>query len=153
MNKLNIIKINPEINNAVLAANDCVAENKTLAQSVSAVLQNYFSLLEGEVPVDLYQQVLNEVEPALLEKTLIYTRGNQTKTALILGLSRGTLQKKLKQYFLKGCYWRNKRPHDMPMERGQWSLMTDRRRKIKKLHKKYNEGAVKIKYLLIVNYK
>jgi Fis family transcriptional regulator len=44
--------------------------------------------------------VLAEIELPLLEAALQKTRGNQTKTAILLGLSRGTLRKKLKQYNL-----------------------------------------------------
>ena len=40
------------------------------------------------------------LKPQLLEKVLEYTRGNQTKAAELLGLNRGTLRKKLKQYGL-----------------------------------------------------
>ncbi len=49
---------------------------------------------------ELYQMVLAEMEIPLLEKVLEYTRGNQTKAAELLGLNRGTLRKKLKQYGL-----------------------------------------------------
>jgi Fis family transcriptional regulator len=40
------------------------------------------------------------VEAPLLEEVLRYTRNNQTKAAVLLGLNRGTLRKKLKQYDL-----------------------------------------------------
>jgi Fis family transcriptional regulator len=41
-----------------------------------------------------------EVEPPLLAAAMNYTRQNQSKTAELLGLNRGTLRKKLKQYDL-----------------------------------------------------
>jgi Fis family transcriptional regulator len=44
--------------------------------------------------------VLEEVEPPLLRAVLRHTRNNQSKAARMLGLSRGTLRKKLKQYGL-----------------------------------------------------
>jgi Fis family transcriptional regulator len=34
----------------------------------------------------------------LLETVMKYTRDNQTKASTVLGLNRGTLRKKLKQY-------------------------------------------------------
>jgi len=43
---------------------------------------------------------LAEVEPPLLMVVLKQVRGNQTKAAKMLGLSRGTLRKKLKIYCL-----------------------------------------------------
>jgi Fis family transcriptional regulator len=44
--------------------------------------------------------VLGEVEPPLFNAVLEYTQGNQTAAAAILGISRATLRKKLKQYQL-----------------------------------------------------
>ena len=49
---------------------------------------------------DVYQMVLAEVEAPLLEEIMRYTRNNQTKASQMLGLNRGTLRKKLKQYGL-----------------------------------------------------
>ena len=46
----------------------------------------------------LYQMVLKQVEPALLQAVLDHTGGNQSKASLALGLNRGTLRKKLQQY-------------------------------------------------------
>lgn len=72
----------------------------TLRNCVRRSLIEYFNNLEGESVNDLYQMVLAEMEIPLLEKVLEYTRGNQTKAAEMLGLNRGTLRKKLKQYGL-----------------------------------------------------
>ena len=63
-------------------------------------VNDYFNQLDGEPVSELYQMVLAEMEIPLLEKVLEYTRGNQTKAAELLGLNRGTLRKKLKQYGL-----------------------------------------------------
>lgn len=72
---------------------------ETLRTCVHRSLREYFNNLEGEEPVnDLYNMVLAEMEIPLLEKILKHTRGNQTKAAEMLGLNRGTLRKKLKQY-------------------------------------------------------
>ena len=49
---------------------------------------------------DVYQMVLAEIEAPLLEEIMAYTRNNQTKASIMLGLNRGTLRKKLKQYDL-----------------------------------------------------
>lgn len=72
----------------------------TLRNCVRRSLNEYFNNLEGEAVNDLYPMVLAEMEIPLLEKVLEYTRGNQTKAAEMLGLNRGTLRKKLKQYGL-----------------------------------------------------
>ena len=72
----------------------------TLRDSVEKALENYFSQLDGTPVKDVYQMVLSEVEAPLLEQVLKYTRSNQTKASVMLGLNRGTLRKKLKQYGL-----------------------------------------------------
>ncbi|MDF1782057.1 MAG: DNA-binding transcriptional regulator Fis [Alcanivoracaceae bacterium] len=72
----------------------------TLRNCVRRSLADYFRNLDGEPVAELYEMVLAEMEIPLLEKVLEYTRGNQTKAAEMLGLNRGTLRKKLKQYGL-----------------------------------------------------
>ena len=72
----------------------------TLRESVEIAMKNYFSQLEEQQPVDLYNLVLAEVEAPLMESVMRFTRGNQTKASIVLGLNRGTLRKKLKAYGL-----------------------------------------------------
>ena len=72
----------------------------TLRESVEIAMKNYFSQLEEQQPVDLYNLVLAEVEAPLMESVMKFTRGNQTKASEVLGLNRGTLRKKLKAYGL-----------------------------------------------------
>ncbi|WP_127475527.1 DNA-binding transcriptional regulator Fis [Sulfurivermis fontis] len=67
---------------------------------VRNALQQYFQDLNGHEPNDLYQLLLSEVERPLLETVMHYARGNQTRAAQALGINRGTLRKKLKQYGL-----------------------------------------------------
>ena len=43
------------------------------------------------------QRVNSDVQP-LLDMVMQYTRGNQTRAALMMGINRGTLRKKLKKY-------------------------------------------------------
>ena len=70
----------------------------TLRESVDISLKNYFDCMDGQAVTDLYDMVLAEVEAPLLETVMRYTRDNQTKASIVLGLNRGTLRKKLKQY-------------------------------------------------------
>lgn len=74
--------------------------NVTLRDSVEKALINYFSQLDGTPATEVYNLVLSEVEAPLLEQVMKYTRNNQTKASVLLGLNRGTLRKKLKQYGL-----------------------------------------------------
>ncbi|GJM06694.1 MAG: DNA-binding protein Fis [marine bacterium B5-7] len=75
-------------------------ETKSLRQHVKDAMLRYFDQLGGTEPANLYEMVLNEIEAPFLEAVMQFTRGNQSRAARILGLSRGTLRKKLKQYDL-----------------------------------------------------
>lgn len=70
----------------------------TLRQAVRDTLRNYFTNIGGEQPVDFYSILLEEIERPMLEVLINHTHYNQVKMAHILGISRGTLRKKLKQY-------------------------------------------------------
>lgn len=73
-------------------------ESITLRQAVRDTLCNYFTTIGSEQPVDFYSILLEEIERPLLEVLINHTHFNQVKMANILGISRGTLRKKLKQY-------------------------------------------------------
>jgi Fis family transcriptional regulator len=49
---------------------------------------------------DLYRLVLAEIELPLLSEVLAHVEGNQSRAAQILGLSRTTLRKKLREHGL-----------------------------------------------------
>jgi len=70
----------------------------TLSLLVADALEDYFDTLDGDDPSELYDFVISEVEKPLLESTLDYCGGNQSKTAQVLGISRATLRKKLAIY-------------------------------------------------------
>lgn len=77
-----------------------IQSQPTLHDCVEQAMKNYFAHLDGQPVTDVYNMVLSEVEAALFESVLNYTRGNQTVAAKVLGLNRGTFRKKLKQYRL-----------------------------------------------------
>jgi len=77
-----------------------IQSQQSLRYSVAEAMQRYFHDLDGQNTTGLYELVMNEVEPPLLAAAMHYTRQNQTRTAEILGVNRGTLRKKLKQYNL-----------------------------------------------------
>ncbi len=75
-----------------------VAEEETsppLGYVVAQAVHAYFDALEDHEPAALYRLVMNEVERPLLETVLHRARGNQCRAAAWLGISRGTLRKKL----------------------------------------------------------
>jgi Fis family transcriptional regulator len=73
-------------------------DSTTLRQAVKDTLRNYFTNIGGEQPIDFYCILLEEIERPLLEVLINHTHYNQVRMANILGISRGTLRKKLKQY-------------------------------------------------------
>lgn len=73
----------------------------SIKDAVTQCVKRYFNDLGDQDASDLYQMVQNEVEPALLKSVMEHTKGNQSKASEILGLNRGTLRKKLKQYHLE----------------------------------------------------
>jgi Fis family transcriptional regulator len=73
---------------------------QTLRDSVEVAMRNYFAHLEGQDVANVYQMVMSEVEAPMLEAVMRFSRDNQTKASKVLGLNRGTLRKKLKQYGL-----------------------------------------------------
>lgn len=75
-------------------------QSLSLRNTVKETLKDYFYKLGGYDPTDLYDVVLEEVERPLIEVVLQRTRGNQSRAAKILGISRGTLRKKMKQHGL-----------------------------------------------------
>lgn len=77
-----------------------VQKSMPLRDSVTQTMENYFQHLDGQPVTDVYDMVLAEVEAPLLEVIMKYTRHNQTQASQVLGLNRGTLRKKLKQYGL-----------------------------------------------------
>ena len=69
-----------------------------LRASVKTAVQDYLQHVDAKLVSDLYQVVLAEVEAPLLEVVMQKVRHNQSKAAKLLGLNRGTLRTKLKQY-------------------------------------------------------
>lgn len=74
--------------------------SQTLRQSVEQSMQTYFEDLDGHQVTGLYDLVLQQVEAPLFASVMAYTKDNQSKASTLLGLNRGTLRKKLKQYDL-----------------------------------------------------
>lgn len=79
---------------------DSTCSSEPLRVCVRNALANYFRQLDGHPTTGLHQFVLAEVEAPLLEAVLEHTGGNQSRASEILGINRGTLRKKLKDYDL-----------------------------------------------------
>ncbi len=75
-------------------------QNDKLSDQVKKSIESYFNDLNGELPCNVYQLVLAEMEKPLLEVVMNYTAQNQRKASKILGINRNTLRKKLENYQL-----------------------------------------------------
>ena len=71
-----------------------------LKELVRQQIDQYFDELDGEMPQDLYDLVVGQVEHALLEAALEQSNNNQSKAAEMLGISRGTLRTRMKLFGL-----------------------------------------------------
>lgn len=71
-----------------------------LNRYVHEALEEYFERLDGHKVTDLYEMLLKEIEPPLFRSVMKYVKNNQCNAAIALGINRGTLRKKLKQYKL-----------------------------------------------------
>ena len=72
---------------------------KPLKDEVRKAMNRYFNQLDQKnITIDVYQLVLNEVEPPLLYAVMDFSNNNQSKAAKILGINRTTLRTKLKKY-------------------------------------------------------
>lgn len=78
-----------------------------LTDSIYQVVTNYLKSSPGASSSEMYDFILEVIEPPLFEAIMQHTMGNQVKAAKILGISRGTLRKKLEKYFGEK-YFKNK---------------------------------------------
>ena len=78
---------------------DAIPENGKLSTAVEWHIQTVFRPARGDIlpPPGLYNRILREVEMPLIALSLSATRGNQIKTAELLGINRNTLRKKIKE--------------------------------------------------------
>lgn len=88
---------NPEFVPSELSLN---SKELTLKECVQTAMDKFFQHLDGQPASNLYEMVMAEVEAPLLDVVMKHSRDNQTKASEILGINRGTLRKKLRQYDL-----------------------------------------------------
>ncbi len=70
---------------------------ETFSRAVERHISGFFAAhADGNLPTDIYDRILAEVERPLIQTTLSLTRGNQIRAAAMLGLNRNTLRKKIR---------------------------------------------------------
>jgi two-component system nitrogen regulation response regulator GlnG len=73
-----------------------------LSSAVETHLKRYFDLHGNDLPPPgLFARIIREVELPLIALSLSATRGNQIKTAELLGINRNTLRKKIQELDIK----------------------------------------------------
>jgi len=77
-----------------------MSEPLCLENSVREHLLRYLDDLGSSEPRDLLPMVVACVERSVLQLMLEKAQGNQSRAAQMLGITRGTLRKKLQQYRL-----------------------------------------------------
>ncbi len=71
-----------------------------LREEVHDSVDHYFENMGQEAVTGLHRLVMSEVESTLLAHVMRRAGNNQSKAAVMLGLNRGTLRARLKQYGL-----------------------------------------------------
>ena len=84
-----------EIQNSV----DTIQKDQGLQDLVYNLVSRFLVVNKAKNIDDLYDMILAEVEPPLLQAVMEKRRGNQLQAAKMLGISRGTIRKKLHRYF------------------------------------------------------
>lgn len=74
-------------------------QDQSLQELVYKLVTRFLSENKSKNINDLYDMILAEVEPPLLQAVMEKRRGNQLQAAKMLGISRGTIRKKLQRYF------------------------------------------------------
>jgi Fis family transcriptional regulator len=76
-----------------------VKQDQGLQEIVYSLVNRFLIENKGKSVENLYDMILSEIEPPLLQAVMEKRRGNQLQAARILGISRGTIRKKLQRYF------------------------------------------------------
>ena len=80
------------------SSRDASSDDDNLSSAVEKHLSKYFDAHRDGLPSPgLYNRVLKELERPLISLSLIAAKGNQIKTAKMLGINRNTLRKKIKE--------------------------------------------------------
>ena len=90
--------INLELDQEKIFNKSLVIEDENIGSAVENYLSRFFDAHDALLPnPGLYNRLLKEFEEPLIRLSLVATKGNQIKTAQILGINRNTLRKKIKK--------------------------------------------------------
>ena len=83
----------------VQASIDVTKRDQGLQDLVYGLVSRFLVDNKGKSINELYDMILSEVEPPLLQAVMEKRRGNQLQAAKMLGISRRTIRQKLQRYF------------------------------------------------------
>jgi len=72
--------------------------SNSLSKTIKQETLSYIGKMNGEGVSNLHNLFISEVEKSLISAVLGHLGGNVTRTARFLGINRGTLIKKIKDY-------------------------------------------------------
>ena len=75
-------------------------KTSSLSKTIKSETLTYIDKMNGQGVSDLHNIFISEVEKSLISAVLDHLGGNVTKTASYLGINRGTLIKRIKDYGL-----------------------------------------------------
>ena len=75
------------------------SSDKTLRDHVLITINDFFETIKKDGDLGLHTAVLDEVESAIYESVMKFTKGNQSQAGKILSVARNTLRTKLLKYF------------------------------------------------------
>jgi DNA-binding NtrC family response regulator len=91
----NVRELQNCIETMVVLARNKILEAKDIPANVMNAIESTSTQVSGQMPINL-----GDAEKELIKKALAETRGNKTKAAEMLGLSRRTLHRKVNEYGL-----------------------------------------------------
>jgi Fis family transcriptional regulator len=74
------------------------SQSTPLRDEVRKTIRQFLQDMGNTEPEHVYRKLLSEVEPPLIEEVLTFTRGNQSRAARILGMTRNTLRTRIRRY-------------------------------------------------------
>ena len=78
---------------------ETIKQEQGLQDLVYGLVTRFLAENKSKSVNDLYDMILAEVEPPLLQAVMEKRRGNQLQAAKMLGISRGTIRQKVQRYF------------------------------------------------------
>jgi len=73
-------------------------KKQSLSETTKQTVEVYLKLLGDHETKCLHRLILDQVERPLLQAIMKHNNGNQSRTAICLGMNRATLRSKLKRY-------------------------------------------------------